>query len=363
MFEEFVSFYKKHKRILLKYYVRNAILTFIFMSILMMIAISSAIIYLDLTNQEYIIHGVFIQHIPELALSIVVLSFFFTIGQALVSYLAVRQPIKEFAKASKRVVHGDYTTQIDIENTSFGSLEFINIANNFNQMVKELGKIDSISNDFISNISHEIKTPLSVIQSYAMILQNPLISNEEKKEYIEKILFSTQQLSTLVSNILKLNKMENEQIKPKKIKYNLSSQLIQCLLDLEDLWDEKNLVLDIQVDDDKYINSDQELLNLVWMNLFSNAIKFTPKDGKISVILKEYTDRTDVIVSDSGCGMTEETKAHIFEKFYQGDTSHSEKGNGLGLALVKRIIDITDSKISVDSILNNGTTFTVSLYK
>lgn len=360
MFKDISS---KNKAIIRKHYIRNAIVTFIFMAFLIMFAIAGVIIFLDLTNQQYAIHDIFIQHIPDIALDIILLSIIFTIGEAIISYLMIRQPIKEFAKASEKVVHGDYTTQIDINSLSLGSLEFFNIANNFNQMVKELGKIDSISNDFISNVSHEIKAPLSVIQSYAMILQNPKISMDEKREYVEKILISTKQLSALVSNILKLNKMENEQLESKKTQYNLSSQLVQCLLDLEDSWEEKNLRLDIQVEDDRYINSDQELLNLVWINLFSNAIKFTPNDGIIGVKLEEFPDRVEVSVSDNGCGMTEETKNHIFEKFYQGDTSHSEIGNGLGLALVKRIIDITDSKIEVDSTLGLGTTFKVIVNK
>lgn len=354
---------KKNKHPVRKYYIKNVITTFFLMTLLIMLTIAGVIIVLDLTNQQYAIHNIFIQHIPEIALDIIILSIIFTIGEAIVSYYAIRQSAKEFSRASKKVVHGDYTAQIDIDKLSVGSLEFIDIANNFNQMVKELGKIDSISNDFISNVSHEIKSPLSVIQSYAMILQNPNISTEEKKEYVEKILLSTKQLSTLVSNILKLNKMENEQIEPKKVQYNLSSQLVQCLLDLEDSWEEKNLRLDIQVEDDKYISSDPELLNLVWMNLFSNAIKFTPEGGIIGVQLEDFSDRVEVSVFDNGCGMNEETKNHIFEKFYQGDTSHSGIGNGLGLALVKRIIDITDSKIQVESTLNLGTVFKVTLTK
>lgn len=354
---------KKNKHPVRKYYIKNVITTFFLMTLLIMLTVAGVIIVLDLTNQQYAIHNIFIQHIPEIALDIIILSIIFTIGEAIVSYYAIRQSAKEFSRASKKVVHGDYTAQIDIDKLSVGSLEFIDIANNFNQMVKELGKIDSISNDFISNVSHEIKSPLSVIQSYAMILQNPNISTEEKKEYVEKILLSTKQLSTLVSNILKLNKMENEQIDPKKVQYNLSSQLVQCLLDLEDSWEEKNLRLDIQVEDDKYISSDPELLNLVWMNLFSNAIKFTPEGGIIGVQLEDFSDRVEVSVFDNGCGMNEETKNHIFEKFYQGDTSHSGIGNGLGLALVKRIIDITDSKIQVESTLNLGTVFKVTLTK
>lgn len=303
------------------------------------------------------------ENFSELIYFSIILVIFYTVWQLVFTRLMIEKPTKEFAKASERVVQGDYSVKIDVDKFRLGSLEFINIAQNFNIMVEQLKKVDSLSNDFISNVSHEMKTPLAVIQSYATILQNPDLSEDERKEYTSKIYASTQQLSVLVSNILKLNKIENNQTNTKKINYNLSEQLSQSLLDMENLWESKNIDIAFNVEDNIHINSDEELMKIVWANLFSNAIKFTPSGGTITVNLTNHIDKIVVSISDTGCGMDEETKTHIFEKFYQGDTSHSEKGNGLGLSLVKRIIDLTDSEISVESTLNKGSTFTVTLKK
>ncbi|MDO4363543.1 MAG: HAMP domain-containing sensor histidine kinase [Clostridia bacterium] len=351
----------KRGKVNYKYHIRNVINSFLFMALLVCFATLGTVSVLRATNEQIPFFGN-TEDFSELLYFSIILVIFYTVWQLVFTRLLIEKPTKEFANASEKVIHGDYSVRIDMDNLRLGSLEFINIADNFNIMVEQLGKVDSLSNDFIANVSHEMKTPLAVIQSYSTLLQNSDLSEEERQEYLNKIFSSTQQLSTLVSNILKLNKIENNQPDIKKERYNLTSQLSQCLLDLENLWEEKNLNIEFDVEDDLYINSDEELMKIVWSNLFSNAIKFTPAEGTISVKSEQIGNRIDITVKDSGCGMTEDTKEHIFEKFYQGDTSHSEKGNGLGLALVKKIIDLTGSDIEVQSEPNKGTAFTISLY-
>ena len=350
----------KHGRVNYKYHIRNIVNSFLFMALLVCFSTLGAASVLKVSNEDTSIFRIN-DDFGELLYFSIILVIFYTVWQLVFTRLIIERPTKEFANASEKVIHGDYSVRINMENLRLGSLEFVNIAENFNTMVEQLGKVDNLSNDFIANVSHEFKTPLAVIQSYATILQNPDLNPNERQEYLKKISASTQQLSVLVSNILKLNKIENHQTVPKFERYNLSSQLTQSLLDFEDVWEKKNLNIKFEVEDDVYINSDEELMKIVWSNLFSNAIKFTPNDGALSIELKKIGDKIDVVIKDTGCGMSEETKEHIFEKFYQGDTSHSEKGNGLGLALVKKIIDLTGNEINVKSELGYGTEFTITI--
>ncbi len=202
---------------------------------------------------------------------------------------------------------------------------------------------------------------MAAINNYGTLLQSPELTEDERIEYAKAVTENSRRLANLITNILKLNKLENQQIYPRTELYNLSEQLCECLLGFETMWEQKNLNLDTDIDEDIIITADSELLNLVWNNLFSNAVKFTDNGGRIFVGLKKENNYAIVTVSDTGCGMSAETGKHIFEKFYQGDTSHASKGNGLGLALVKRVVDITDGEISVQSELGKGSTFTVKL--
>lgn len=354
--------YKKYKPAL-KYYIKNVIITFVFMMLIVAVAIAGVLWFMGSKDNNNAVYTIFFNNIPTVALSGAILSVFFTILETTFNKILIGGLIKDFSKATNKVLQGDYSTRINIDNIKFSNVQLIILAENFNEMVKGLSKVESLSNDFISNVSHEFKTPLSVIQSYATIIQNPSVTNEEKKYYLDKIIESTQQLTSLVTNVLKLNKIENNQVSVNKARYNLSSQLTQCLLDFEDVWDKKNIVIDFDVSDDVMVYSDESLLNMVWNNLISNAIKFTPNGGTVGVKLSENDNWILVEISDSGCGMDEETAAHIFEKFYQGDTSHSEKGNGLGLALVKRILTMTGDNITVFSKPNEGATFKVAIKK
>ena len=231
----------------------------------------------------------------------------------------------------------------------------------FNRMVQELSGMETLRTDFIANVSHELKTPLAVIQNYGAMLQQPNLSYEDRKDYARTVTNASQRLASLITNILKLNKLENQQIFPKKERFDLGEQLCECLLGFENAWEAKNLEIETDIEDDVTVESDPELLSLVWNNLFSNAIKFTEEGGTIGLKLHIENEHAVVEVSDTGCGISPEVGAHIFEKFYQGDTSHATQGNGLGLALVKRVVDIIDGEISVSSELGKGSTFTVRI--
>ena len=242
------------------------------------------------------------------------------------------------------------------QKSSFGM-----IADYFNQMAEELSGIETLRTDFISNVSHELKTPLAVIQNYGTMLQQPGLQEEKRLEYAKAVTEASRRLADLITNILKLNKLENQKIYPSVATYDLGEQLCECLLSFEGAWEEKNLEIETSVEEEVFVDTDGQLLSLVWNNLFSNAIKFTEDNGKITLSLTTEGENAVVRVSDTGCGIPPEVGQHIFEKFYQGDTSHATQGNGLGLALVKRVMDIVGGDISVSSQVGKGSTFTVKI--
>lgn len=275
--------------------------------------------------------------------------------------LTIERPIKEILKATKKITEGDFSVRIAHRHGLKKTNELDAIIDNFNVMAQELQGIETLRTDFISNVSHEIKTPLSVIQNYAHVLQDKDLNEEKRIEYSKAIEESTKRLTSLITNILRLNKLENQQIYPKKMQYDLGNQLCECILGFEAVWETKNLNMEINIEEDIKIHADQELMSIVWNNLISNAIKFTPEEGSVWIRLKQEDGWAIVEVKDTGCGIKSEDGYRIFEKFYQSDQSHGMQGNGLGLALVKRVIDITGGEISVESKLGKGSTFTVRI--
>ena len=272
--------------------------------------------------------------------------------------LMVDRPVKLITQATERIMQGDFSVRVRPMHGA-GMEGFNQIGMAINAMAKELSGTETLRTDFIANVSHELKTPLAVMGNYATMLQRPGITEEERCEYAKAISEATRKLAQLITNILKLNKLENQQIFPQPKEFDLGEQLCECLLGFEDAWEAKGLEIETDLEDDVRIKSDPELLSLVWNNLISNAVKFTPDGGTIGLSLKTEGSSVVVQVRDTGCGMKPEVGQHIFEKFYQGDTSHATQGNGLGLALVKRVVDILSGEIGVQSVYGEGSTFTV----
>ena len=275
--------------------------------------------------------------------------------------MMVDRPVKKIVAAAERIMQGDFSVRIEPVREFSGETGFNQVIDCFNKMTEELAGTETLRTDFIANVSHELKTPLAVMGNYATMLQRPGITEEEKNEYAKAISEAARKLAQLITNILKLNKLENQQIFPTPSEFDLGEQLCQCLLTFEDAWEKKNLEIETDIAEDVRIKSDPELLSLVWNNLISNAVKFTPDGGTVGVCLQTEGNYVLVSVTDTGCGMTPEVGQHIFEKFYQGDTSHATQGNGLGLALVKRVVDILNGEIGVQSVSGKGSTFTVKI--
>ncbi|MBR1383947.1 MAG: HAMP domain-containing histidine kinase [Ruminococcus sp.] len=295
--------------------------------------------------------------------NVIFISLIFCGLDALRRKVFTERPIGQIISGLEKISKGDFTVRIEPVSTFSGLKQYNEIISYINKMTAELGSVETLRTDFVSNVSHEMKTPLSVIQNYSSLLQSEGITPKEREEYAKNINAATKRLASLITNILKLNKLENQQIFPERERFDLSEQLCTCLLDFESEWERKNIDIETDIQDEVEINSDPELLTLVWNNLFSNALKFTDDGGKVSVSMHSDGGEVTVSVTDTGCGIDAETGRHIFDKFYQGDTSHAAKGNGLGLALVKRIIDITGGEIGVNSAPGKGSTFTVTLRK
>ena len=293
--------------------------------------------------------------------NVIIISLLFTVIDAVRRRLMVDRPTKCIVSAGEKITNGDFSVRIEPFRDNYAYESFNSIIDCFNKMAEELGSVETLRTDFIANVSHELKTPLAVIQNYGTMLQTPALPDEKRIEYAKGITENSRRLASLITNILKLNKLENQQIFPVSERFDLSEQLCESLLQFEEIWEQKSIDIKTEIEDSVYINSDSELLSLVWNNLLSNAFKFTESDGTVFVSLSADDEYATVKISDTGCGISAETGKHIFEKFYQGDTSHAMQGNGLGLALVKRVVDIMNGEIAVQSEVGKGSTFTVKL--
>lgn len=270
-------------------------------------------------------------------------------------------PMQKLAEATKKVAHGDFSIYVKPIHLN-GNYDYIDyMIQDFNLMVEELGSIETLKTDFFSNVSHEIKTPLSVIQSYAQALQNENLTPQEKKDYTNTIIKYSKRLSELITNFLKLKKLEKQNIQPIAKPYDVCRQLTECILQFENIWETKNITVQVNTEDRRIIETDASLIELIWNNLLSNAFKFTPPGGEVSLSQTATEEEVIIKISDTGEGMSEENMQHIFEKFYQGDSSRSTEGNGLGLSLVLRVLQIIGGSISVKSALGQGSTFTVRI--
>ena len=279
-------------------------------------------------------------------------------GAAAVFTKWVLLPLNEMIHATKRISKGDFKVKIQEtfdEHSDFGILQ-----RSFNHMASELDGIEMFRKDFINNFSHEFKTPIVSIQGFAHQLQAGGLTPEEEREYIRIIADESDRLAKMATNILLLSKLENQAIVTEKTEFWLDEQLRACLVLLEKQWGPKELELNLELDEVKYYFN-ENMLSQVWLNLFGNAIKFTPKGGVLSCSLKADETQVTVKITDTGCGMSEDTVRHIFDKFYQGDTSHTGDGNGIGLNIVSRILYLCGGSVKVESEIGSGSTFTVTL--
>ena len=274
--------------------------------------------------------------------------------------IMVDRPVKKILSAAERIARGDFSVRLTPSHPYGKYDEYDLIMENLNVVAVELGKSEILKTDFISNVSHELKTPLAIIQNYATLLQKENLDDETRKKHAKTLQNASRRLSDLITNILKLNKLENQELKPDIQKFNLTEALAETVLQYEELIETKRLELACDFEE-ILITSSPSYLEIVWNNLLSNAVKFTEAGGKIGVTLRYENGKALVKISDTGCGISPETGAKIFEKFYQGDTSHAQEGNGLGLALVKKVIDVLGGEISVSSELGKGSTFTIVL--
>lgn len=271
------------------------------------------------------------------------------------------EPMHRLSTAAKDVANGDFSIYLEPIHAP-DKYDYMDVMfEDFNKMVEELGSIETLKTDFIANVSHEIKTPLAVIQNYAEMLQKETLPYELREDYCNTIISASQKLTALVTNILKLNKLENQEIVPTAQHYDLCRQLAEYALQFEELWESKDIEFIADLEDRVVINADEEMIGIIWQNLLSNAIKYTEPGGAITLKQTSESDSVTVTISDTGCGMSTEVVDRIFDKFYQGDTSRSQEGNGLGLALTLRVVELVGGSITVASAPGEGATFTVTL--
>ena len=278
-----------------------------------------------------------------------------TIVSTISSRVALKN-IREFINATDKLSRGDFSARLSIKNPP----EFKVLSKNFNKMAKELGGIEVLRKDFINNFSHEFKTPIISIKGFAEILKDDDLSKEEKNEYLDIIIEESKRLSSLATNVLNLSKIETQVILNDIQRFNIGEQIRQSILLLDSKFQAKNILLDINIED-CYINGNKEMLNQVWVNLLDNAIKFNSENGIVSVNMRKKEGNIFITITDTGLGIAKESIYKIFDKFYQVDRSHATQGNGLGLTIVKKIIELHNGTIECNSIISKGTKFTISL--
>lgn len=282
------------------------------------------------------------------------ISFSVSLGTILAASIGKRflKPIYDLNKATEEISKGNFDVRLKTNNRS----EIGELSVNFNKMAKELHNNQMVHNDFITNVSHEFKTPLSTILGYAMLAQDETLSKEEQDESLKKIVESAKRLSVLTTNILKLSRLENQDIVYNQKEFSLDEQIRKVILSLESKWEEKTISLNVDLDD-AMIYGDEELIAQIWYNTLHNAIKFSNIKTEISIVLKNHVEGIIVTIKDNGKGMDQNTVDHIFDKFFQHDISRNLEGNGLGLSIVKKIADLNNILVEVESEENIGSSF------
>ncbi|SCC09131.1 Uncharacterized protein BC0861_01957 [Bacillus mobilis] len=263
------------------------------------------------------------------------------------------EPIQKIAK-------GDFSVKIRNEERYDGEIGVL--VKSINDMTDELNAMEKMRQEFVSNVSHEIQSPLTSIKGFARALQDGNLSEEKRKHYLTIIETETTRLSKLSQNLLKLTLLESEEYTPERVTYRLDQQLKQIVLNSEPLWAEKEIELELDLEK-VHVTADQESMSQVWINLIHNSIKFTPSGGTITIHLQKHEKFVEIRICDTGIGITEEQKQHIFERFYKADSSRNRTygGSGLGLAIVKKVLDLHQGEIKVESEEGKGTEFIVCI--
>lgn len=276
---------------------------------------------------------------------------------AIVLSSSILRPLRDTIRAARKLGEGDFSVRVENDR---GIYEVAELQRAFNHMAEDLSRLEILRKDFINNFSHEFKTPIVSIRGFAHELRYGDLSEDKRAEYLEIICKESDRLTHMASRILTLSQYENLSIVTEKTSYDLDEQIRHCILLLEKQWDEKNLELDIDLETVRCY-SNEEMLSQLWVNLLGNAVKFTPAGGTVGVSLRQEGDTAIVRVSDTGDGIPEEIRDRIFDRFYQGDTSHKSEGNGIGLTLVRRIVELCRGTITVESEEGKGSVFTVRL--
>lgn len=266
------------------------------------------------------------------------------------------RPFRKLTEATEEIAGGNFDVRVEVE----GPQELQQLAQSFNRMAAELGSIETLRTDFVNNVSHEFKTPVVSIRGFAKLLRRENLSEESRREYLDIIIHESERLSQLSGNVLLLSKLEKQESPGEVTEFPLDEQIRRCILLLEPQWSKKAIDMEINLPRQMYTGN-EELLEQVWVNLIGNAIKFTGSQGIVTVSLEKEEQAVVVSISDTGVGMDAETRDHLFDKFYQGDKSHAVEGNGLGLSLVKRIVELSGGDVTVQSAREEGSTFTVRL--
>ena len=316
--------------------------------------------YMQLGNEYIAIRGTSKDNNYWVFYFVVILSFIICIILGtLITILITRyllRPINDLSRAAFEVARGNFYVRV----SERGAEEYRGLQKNFNRMAEELSGTETLRGDFISNVSHEFKTPLASIQGFAKLLQNEQLSSEDRAEYTQVIIDETVRLSKLATNILNLSKLENQTTIANKTRFSLDEQIRRIILMLEPEWSKKNIDMDVALDD-VYYYGNEDLMGQIWQNIINNAIKFTPENGNINVHLFRSENNITARISDNGPSISKEMQEKVFEKFYQGDHSRKTEGNGLGLALVKRIVDLCGGRVFVENLFEGGVCFVVEL--
>ena len=265
-------------------------------------------------------------------------------------------PIRKVIDATRQIAEGNFNVQVEMK----GIHELEELSRSFNKMANELSSVETLRRDFINNFSHEFKTPIVSIRGFAKLLKDGDLTEEEKQEYLEIIIAESERLAGLSTNVLNLSKYEAIEIITEKTPFRLDEQIRRAIALTETKWADKSLEIDVILEEIVF-NGNEDLTQQIWLNLLDNAIKFSNIGGTLHIRLSKWNRGIRFIIQDEGIGMDDKVKSRIFDKFYQGDHSHKKTGNGLGLTMVKRIVDLCGGTVEVESEIDKGSVFTVTL--